>query len=72
MDIEYDKDADAVYIKFQKGTVAKTKKINSTTLVDMDKNDEIVGLELLEASARLPQKSFLEVHVKNLQLMQAK
>ncbi|MFA6064483.1 MAG: DUF2283 domain-containing protein [archaeon] len=72
MDINYDKEADAVYIRLKKGTVAKTKKIDDITLIDLDKTNDVLGMELLNASKRIPQKSLFEVHVKNLALIMAK
>lgn len=67
MDIEYDKVADAVYIKLKKGVFAKNKKVNDFTILDLDKDNNVLGLELLEASKRLPAKSISEVNVKNMQ-----
>ena len=66
MDINYDKEADAVYIKLKRGTFAKNKKINEFTILDLDEKNEVLGLELLEVSKRMPQKSISEVRLKNL------
>ena len=66
MDISYDKEADAVYIKLKNGAFAKNKKINDFTILDLDKENNVLGLELLEASKRLPQKAISEVHLKNM------
>ena len=66
MEISYDKDADALYIEFQKGKFAKNKKLDAFTILDLDKNDHILGLELLNVAKRLPKKALAEVHLKNL------
>ncbi len=66
MEINYDKEADAVYIEFQKGEFAKNKKIDEFTIIDLDKKGNILGIEILEASKRIPIESFSEVSVKNL------
>ncbi len=66
MDIEYGKEADVVYIRLKKGVFAKNKKINDFAVVDLDSNNDILGLELLEVSKRIPQKSLSEVHLKNI------
>lgn len=66
MEISYDKDADAVYIELQKGEFAKNKKIDDFTILDLDDKGNILGIELLEVSKRLPKESLSEVHVKNL------
>ncbi len=66
MEINYDKEADAVYIEFRKGDFAKNKKIDDFTIIDLDGKGNILGIELLNASKRIPIKSLSEVHVKNL------
>ena len=66
MEISYDKEADAVYIEFRKGEFAKNKKIDDFTIIDIDKDDKILGIELLEVSTRIPIESLSEVHLKNL------
>jgi len=66
MEINYDKEADAVYIKFQKGDFAKNKKLDDFTIIDLDKKGNILGIELLYVSKRIPIESLSEVNVKNL------
>ncbi len=66
MEINYDKEADAVYIEFRKGEFAKNKKIDDYTIIDLDEKGNILGIELLEVSKRLPAESLSEIHVKNL------
>ncbi|MBD3259856.1 DUF2283 domain-containing protein [Candidatus Woesearchaeota archaeon] len=66
MEINYDKDADAVYIKIRKGEFAKNKKIDDFTIIDLDKDNNILGIEFLEASKRIPIESLSEVSVKNI------
>ena len=66
MEITYDKDADAVYIEFRKGEFAKNKKMDDFTILDLDEQGGILGIELLDASKRLPPESLSEVRVKNL------
>jgi uncharacterized protein YuzE len=66
MEISYDKEADAMYIEFRKGEFAKNKKIDDFTIIDLYKDDNILGIELLEVSSRIPLESLSEVHLKNL------
>ena len=66
MDISYDKEADAVYIEFRKGAFSKNKKIDDFTIIDLDNKDNILGIELLDVSKRIPIESLSEVNVKNL------
>ena len=66
MEINYDKEADAVYIEFQKGEFAKNMKIDDFTIIDLDKKGNILGIEILEVSKRIPIESLSEINVKNL------
>jgi uncharacterized protein YuzE len=45
---------------------AKNKKIDDLTIFDLDKEGNLLGIEILEASARIPKESLLKVHVKNI------
>lgn len=66
MEISYDKQADAMYIEFCKGKFAKNKKIDDFTIIDLDEKGNILGIELLNVSKRIPAESLTEVSVKNL------
>ncbi len=66
MEITYDKEADALYIEFQKGKFHRNNKIDDFTIIDLDKNGNLLGIELLDVSKRIPPKSLSEVSVKNL------
>ena len=66
MEINYDKEADAMYIELRKGDFAKNKKIDDFTIIDLDKQGNILGIELLDVSKRIPRESLSQLHVKNL------
>ena len=65
MEITYDKDADAMYIELRQGNFEKNKIIDDLTIVDLDENDTILGIEILDVSKRIPD---LLVNVKNLKI----
>ena len=66
MEITYDKDADAMYIRFWDGEFGSNKVIDRETIVNLDKKGNILGIELLSVSKRIPSKSLSEISVKNL------
>lgn len=70
MIINYDKQADALYIEFRiefrKGKFARNKKVDDFTIIDLDEKDNLLGIEILKASERIPSESLSEVHVKNM------
>jgi len=56
MKITYDKIADAMYIYFRKGKVAKTIKVKPNLLIDVDKKGGVLGIEILDVSRQIPKK----------------
>ncbi len=66
MEITYDKEADAMYIKFKEGEFGSNKIIDREKIIDLDKNGELLGIELLSVIKRIPLKSLSEISVKKL------
>ena len=66
MEIRYDKEADAIYIQFAEGKFAKNKVVDDSTIVDLDKDGNILGIELLDVSKRMPPESLSKVSAKNM------
>jgi len=66
MEITYDKEADAMYIRFRNGKFSKNKVIDRQTIIDFDKEGNMLGIEILRVSKRVPLKSLSEISVKNL------
>jgi uncharacterized protein YuzE len=54
MKISYDPRADALYIKFQEGTAARTRKVEEGLLVDVDENGRLYGIEIIGMKGRIP------------------
>ncbi len=53
MKIDYDKTADAVYIKVRKGVVKKTAHLSNLIHADLDKNGKVLGVEILNVSLKI-------------------
>ncbi len=70
MEITYDKDADAMYIRFSHAEFAKNKKIDNQTIIDIDEHNQIIGIEILGVSKRIPRDFLRSVKVKNISLEQ--
>lgn len=66
MKITFDKEADAVYIEFSSGEFASNKKIDNDTIIDLDKDGNILGIELLNVGKRIPKNFLSSVQVENL------
>ena len=70
MNITYDKSADAIYIEFSSAEFAKNKIIDENTIIDLDKEGKIIGIELLSVRERIPDDFLKKVKVTNLVLEQ--
>jgi uncharacterized protein YuzE len=47
MKMKFDRKADAIYLRFSDKPVAYTQKLDSMRYIDIDANDEPIGIELL-------------------------
>ena len=68
MKIEYDKEADALYIRLRNVKPVNNKDIEEGVTVDLDKGGHIVGIEILDASEKLGTESLLKVSTENIPL----
>ncbi|MBI2655310.1 DUF2283 domain-containing protein [Candidatus Woesearchaeota archaeon] len=65
MKIKYDSDADAMYLTLKRDKVASTKEIDENTILDFDKNGEVIGVEILFVKERNP-NILKELQIENL------
>ena len=56
MKISYDPDTDALYIVFKKGSYKLSKELEKDIVFDYSKDNEIIAVEILNASKKLPKK----------------
>lgn len=70
MKIKYDAQANAAYISFKKGpTPVTTVRLNEDVAIDLGLHEEIVGIEILDASTYLNLKgSSLPLELENLKV----
>ena len=64
MEIRYDPEADAMYIKLREGEYEISEEIREGIIVDFDKNNKIIGIEILDAKERLSPSSVAEMSFK--------
>lgn len=50
INLEYDKEADAAYIRIQDGDFAKNRKLSNSVILDLDKNEDVLGIEIINVS----------------------
>lgn len=66
MKIEYDKEADALYIQLRDVLVEDNIDIEEGITVDLDENRHIVGIEILDASKKLSLRDLANITIENL------
>ncbi|GAI19914.1 unnamed protein product [marine sediment metagenome] len=66
MKIEFDKQADALYIHIQEKEVAKTKEIEEGILIDFDKDNLLIGVEILDVTKRFSLSDIVNLQIENL------
>ena len=66
MKITFDKEADAVYIEISEEEFKTNKKMDNETIIDLDKNGKIIGIELLNVSKRMSKNFLSDIRVQNL------
>ncbi len=64
MEIRYDPEADAMYIKFRAEHYEISEEVREEIIIDFDKNNEIIGIEILDAIERLSPSSVAEMSFK--------
>ena len=52
MKIEYDRRADAMYIRLRAGTVVESDGVRPGVVFDFDANGKVLGIEMLDVSER--------------------
>ena len=62
MRINYDQQADAMYIRFSEAKYHQSDEVKEGIILDFDKSGKIIGMEVLDVSERLPQKSMRSIH----------
>jgi len=66
MQVEYDPQADAIYISFQKKKVHKSKEVSPGIVLDLDRRGKAIGLEVLDASRHFVHNQLVNFSVKTL------
>jgi len=66
MKIEYDRDADALYIYIQQTEVGKSIEISDGINIDLDFNGNLIGIEIIGATQRYSLSDIFNLSTENL------
>ena len=64
MQITYDTQADALYIKLQDGAFVRNREMVEGVVLDIGEGDSLLGIEILEASSRFSLKDLSNVDIR--------
>lgn len=65
MKIEYDSDADAIYIQLKDKKADDNIDLEEGLTVDLDENRNIIGIEILDASKKLSKEELSKITIEN-------
>ena len=66
MKVEYDREADALYIQFRAEQPDDNLDIEDGVTIDVDKHGHIIGIEILDASRRIGVESLVNVSYEGM------
>ncbi|MCX6377664.1 MAG: DUF2283 domain-containing protein [Armatimonadetes bacterium] len=64
MHITYDVKADALYIRLKEGEFHRNREVEPGIVLDIGKNDELLGIEILDASTKLEMSDITKVSIE--------
>jgi uncharacterized protein YuzE len=68
MRIEFDQEADALYVQIHEAYVAHIKEIEEGVIIDFDENGKVIGMEILDITKRFPLKDLVNLNIENFPL----
>ncbi|MCF8142974.1 MAG: DUF2283 domain-containing protein [Deltaproteobacteria bacterium] len=71
MRIEYDREADALYIQLRDVYVEDNIDVEEGISIDLDKKRHVAGIEILDASKKLTSRDLMNITIENLPLEKA-
>ena len=54
--LEYDPEVDAAYLTLRNGRIVESEEVKPGLIVDLDKNEQVLGVEILRFSRRFVSK----------------
>ncbi len=54
MRVQFDEKADAIYLRFDESEVVESEEVHPGGILDFNRQDEVVGVEVLRVKNRIP------------------
>lgn len=68
MRFHYDEKEDALYIRFHESPYEESEEVQKGVIFDYDKKGKIMGIEILDASLKLPSQFKMQLKKKDMLL----
>jgi len=72
MKLRIDRDADALYLRIADTKIIESEQVGPGVIVDFDSKNRVVGVEVLNASKRLPRRNRASSRAKTATLLREK
>jgi uncharacterized protein YuzE len=66
MKLQVDKEADALYLRLVDVDIIDSEEVSPGVVLDFDKNNQVVGIEILNLSERSSQINFKELQFQTV------
>ncbi len=68
MKVKYDKKSDLLYIRLDESTQdVINKRVTDDVVLDIGKNEKIIGIEIIDASSHVALEKLLPIHHEGIQ-----
>lgn len=64
MKIHFDQSANVLYLHLNETPVASSEEVRPGVILDFDKNDQVIGMEILDIGTRIPLETLQAIKVQ--------
>ena len=61
MKVHYDEKVDALYVRLDDSKIIESEEVKEDTILDYNSNNQVVGIEVLNAGKRIPRLELKKV-----------
>ena len=62
MKVHFDREADALYFRFDDSRIVESEEVKAGIILDFNEQNQVVGIEILDAGKRVPESSLKQMH----------
>lgn len=66
MRLKIDKENDALYFRLDESAIVESEEVQPGVILDFDKNNQVIGIEILNLSARVGQEKINILHLETV------